>query len=264
MSTEFKWSSGTNYGSFVGRWSRLVAAEFIPWLGVPAGATWIDVGCGTGELTRAILNIASPVRVISLDPSEGYLEHARASTDDTRVEFRRGTDQDVRSLGVIADAVVAGLVLNFVPDPVEALRAAAETTAPRGLIAAYVWDYAEGMTMIRHFWDAAVVEDPAAVGKDEGVRFPICAPSALKAAFETAGLNDVVTRPIEVTGRYADFDEYWTPFLSREGPAPGYLGSLPDERQARLREIIRERLPIATDGSITLTCRAWAVRGLRS
>jgi hypothetical protein len=147
---------------------------------------------------------------------------------------------------------------------VEALRAAAETTAPGGVVAAYVWDYAEGMTMIRHFWDAAVVEDPAAVGKDEGVRFPICAPSALKAAFETAGLNDVVTRPIEVTGRYADFDEYWTPFLSREGPAPGYLGSLPDERQARLREIIRERLPIATDGSITLTCRAWAVRGLRS
>jgi trans-aconitate methyltransferase len=263
MSTEFKWSSGANYGSFVGRWSRLVAAEFIPWLGVPSGATWIDVGCGTGELTRAILRIASPRKVVSLDPSEGYLEHARASTEDTRAEFIRGTDQYVRSLGVVADAVVAGLVLNFVPDPVEALRAAAATTTPRGLIAAYVWDYAEGMALIRHFWDAAVAEDAAARSKDEGVRFSICAPSALKSAFETAGVSEVTIRPIDVTGSYADFDEYWTPFLSREGPAPGYLASLPEERQAALREMIRERLPIAADGSITLTCRAWAVRGRR-
>jgi trans-aconitate methyltransferase len=241
-----------------------VAAEFVPWLDVPAGATWIDVGCGTGELTRAILNIASPRRVLSLDPSEGYLEHARVATKDPRAEFSRGTDQDVRSLGVIADAVVAGLVLHLVPDPVAALRAAAEATAPDGLIAAYVWDYADGMAVIRNFWDAAVEEDPAARSKDQGVRFPICTPSALKSAFEIADLSGVVTRPIEVTDRLADFEEYWTPFLSGEGPGPGYLVTLPTERQARVREMLRDRLPIASDGSITLTCRAWAVCGFRS
>jgi ubiquinone/menaquinone biosynthesis C-methylase UbiE len=91
MSSEFRWSGGAAYDGYVGRWSRLVAAEFIPWLGVAAGATWIDVGCGTGELTRAILRIAAPSKVVSLDPSEGYLAHARASTSDPRVEFRRGT-----------------------------------------------------------------------------------------------------------------------------------------------------------------------------
>jgi trans-aconitate methyltransferase len=263
VSSEFRWASGAAYDGFVGRWSRLVAAEFIQWLSVPAGATWIDVGCGTGELTRSILRIATPSKVASLDPSEGYLDHARASTKDPRVEFSRGTDQDVLSLGVVADAVVSALVLNFVPDAVNALRAAAEATAPGGVIAAYVWDYADGMAMLRHFWDAMVEEDPAARSKDEGVRFPLCAPGALKSAFEAAGLSGVVTRPIEVTDTFADFEEYWTPFLSGEAPAPGYLASLPAERQARLREVVRHRLPIATDGSITLTCRAWAVSGRR-
>jgi len=107
-----------------------------------------------------------------------------------------------------------------------------------------------------------VEEDQAARSKHQGVRFPLCAPGALKSAFEKAGLVDVVERPIDVTDRFADFDEYWTPFLSGEGPAPGYLASLPSERQTRIREMVRNRLPIAADGSITLTCRAWAVRGL--
>ena len=261
MSAEFRWSGGSAYEGYVGRWSRLVAAEFVPWLGVPTDATWVDFGCGTGELTRSILRLADPRKVVSLDPSASYLDHARATVADPRVEFRHGNDQDVRSVGTNADAVVSGLVLNFVADAIEALRAAAEVTVPEGLIAAYVWDYAVGMTMMRHFWDAAVEEDPAAISKDEGARFPICAPGALTAAFETAGLLDVVNRPIEVTGRFENFDEYWTPFLSGGAPAPGYLVSLPAERQARLREMVRNRVPIATDGSITLTCRAWAVRG---
>ena len=246
-----------------GRWSRLVAAEFVPWLDVPAGATWIDVGCGTGELSRAILRIAAPIKVVSLDPSEGYLDHARASTPDPRIEFRRGNDQDVKSLGLVADAVVSGLVLNFVADPIDALRAAAESTAPSGLVAAYVWDYADGMTMLRHFWDAAGAEDPASTSKDEGARFPICADGALKSAFEAAGLADVVQRSIDVTDRDADFEEFWAPLLSGEAPAPGYVMSLPEKRRARLRDLLSTSLPIAADGSITLTCRAWAVRGRR-
>jgi SAM-dependent methyltransferase len=261
LSQEFRWSGGSHYESYVGRWSRLVAAEFVPWVGVSQGASWVDVGCGTGELTRSILRLAEPTKVVSLDPSARYLDHARATIVDPRVEFRQGNDQDVRSIGTTADAVVSGLVLNFVTDPIEALRAAAAATNPEGLIAAYVWDYADGMTMMRHFWDAAIEEEPAALSKDEGARFPICAPRALKAAFETAGLVDVINRPIEVTDRFANFDEYWTPFLSGGAPAPGYLASLPAERQARLREMVRDRVPIATDGSITLTCRAWAVRG---
>jgi SAM-dependent methyltransferase len=230
-------------------------------LGVPTGATWVDVGCGTGELTGAILRMATPNRVISLDPSEGYLDYARSSITDPRADFRRGTDQDVRLLGLAADAVVSGLVLNFVPDTVGALRAAAEVTATTGLIGAYVWDYGDQMALLRHFWDAAVEEDPAARSKDEGVRFPLCAAGALKSAFETAGLSSVVEQAIDVTDRFANFEEYWTPFLSGEAPAPGYLATLSPERRAKVKELVKARIPIAADGSITLTCRAWAARG---
>jgi trans-aconitate methyltransferase len=240
-----------------------VAAEFVPWLGVPAGATWVDVGCGTGELTAAIVRAATPNRVISLDPSEGYLDYARASITDPRVDFRKGTDQDVRSLGLAADAVVSGLVLNFVPNAVGALRAAAEVTATRGLLGAYVWDYADQMAMLRHFWNAAIEEDPTANSKDEGVRFPLCVAGGLKSAFEAAGLSSVDEQAIEVTDRFASFDEYWVPFLSGEAPAPGYLATLTSARQAKVKELVRARLPIAADGSITLACRAWAARGRR-
>ena len=263
VSSEFKWSAGGAYASFVGRWSRLIAAEFVPWLGVPDGETWFDIGCGTGELTKAILNLAQPAKVLSLDPSSGYLEQARATVADRRVEFLRGNDQDVSSLGVTAGAAVFGLVLNFVPDTIGALSVAAAATKSGGVIGAYVWDYAEGMAMLRAFWDAAVEESANARPKDEGVRFPICRQEALRSAFESAELADVATRPIEVTDCYADFDEYWTPFLSGEAPAPGYLASLPSGRQARIKELVRQRLPVAADGSITLTCRAWAARSRR-
>lgn len=263
VSPEFKWSTGGAYAGFVGRWSRLVAAEFVPWLEVPARETWFDVGCGTGELTRAILNLAEPAKVVSLDPSSGFLEHARATITDARVEFLRGNDQDVSSLGVTGGAAVFGLVLNFVPDAIGALSAAAAATRPGAVIAAYVWDYAQGMAMLRAYWDAAVEESPHARAKDEGARFPICHPDALRSTFESAGLTEVSTRPIDVSGRYADFDEYWTPFLSGEAPAPGYLASLPAARQERVRELVHRRLPVAADGSISLTCRAWAVRARR-
>ena len=124
-----------------------------------------------------------------------------------------------------------------------------------------MWDYADQMALLRHFWDAAVEEDPAARSKDEGVRFPLCVAGALKSAFEAAGLSSVVEQAIDVTDKFVSFEEYWTPFLSGEAPAPGYLASLPLDRQARVKELVRARLPIAADGSITLTCRAWAARG---
>lgn len=44
-----RWASGTDYDSYIGRWSRLVAPEFLVWLPVAAGRRWLDVGCGTGS-----------------------------------------------------------------------------------------------------------------------------------------------------------------------------------------------------------------------
>lgn len=155
---------------------------------------------------------------------------------------------------------MSGLALNFMPDPAAALDAM-QAAAPEGAVAAYVWDYAGKMDLIRHFWDAAVALDPSAAALDEGVRFPNCNPDALVNPWSDAGLRDVRVRPIDVPTVFGDFDELWTPFLGGQGPAPGYAMALDEHQRRQLRDQIRARLPIEPDGSIHLIARAWAVRG---
>lgn len=255
------WASGAAYEPYVGRWSRLVAREFVAWLAVPAGARWLDVGCGTGALSQIILEVASPGEVIGIDPSEGYIAYAREHIPDACARFLVGDAQALPVTGATYDAVVAGLVLNFVPDPNRALTEMRRVTRAGGTVAAYVWDYAGQMQLMRYFWNAAVALDPAAFPLDEGRRFPICKPEPLAHLFRAAGLQGVEVRSIDVATPFRDFEDYWSPFLGGQAPAPGYTMSLSQERRAALREHIRARLPIAADGSIHLSARAWAVRG---
>ncbi|MGI8331818.1 class I SAM-dependent methyltransferase [Actinomadura scrupuli] len=256
------WSAGDAYEAYVGRWSRPVAEVFLHWLEVPAGRSWLDVGCGTGALTGTVLALADPARVVGVDTSEGFLAGARARITDPRSAFHAG---DARSLPFpdrSFDAVVSGLALNFVPGPGDAAAELARVTAPGGVAAAYVWDYAEGMAMLRYFWDAAVALDPAAAERDEGRRFPMCRPEALGGLWADAGLEHVTVRAIEVPTVFADFDDYWRPFLGGQGPAPGYLTSLTEDHRRGLRNLLGDRLPSGPDGSVPLTARAWAVRGV--
>jgi SAM-dependent methyltransferase len=255
------WAEGDRYEPYVGRWSRLVAGKFLPWLSVPAGGDWLDVGCGTGALTQAILESAAPRSVVGVDPSGGYVEHARARLASALVCFQIGDAQSLSVESASIDAAVSGLALNFVPEPPRAVSEMVRVTRPGGVVAAYVWDYAGKMELIRYFWDAATALDPAALDSDEGRRFPICAPGPLLGLFESAGLRDVGVVPLDVPTRFRDLDDYWSPFLGGEGPAPAYAMSLSEERRAKLRDRIVSRLPISSDGSVCLTARAWAVRG---
>lgn len=260
------WASGAAYEPYVGRWSRLVARDFLAWLGIPMGGRWLDVGCGTGALTSVILDAADPAAVVGVDPSDGYVAYARQQVADPRAGFEVG---DARALPVeraAFDAVVSGLVLNFIPaqeqqTAVDEMRRAAR---PGGAVAAYVWDYAGEMQLMRRFWDAAVALDPKAGERDEGRRFPLCQPEPLAALFGGAGLQSVETRAIDVPTVFRDFDDYWSPFLGGQGPAPGYALALSEERRGRLRDRIRAGLPVNPDGSIHLIARTWAVRGRRA
>jgi hypothetical protein len=146
-----------------------------------------------------------------------------------------------------------------VSDPDRAAAEFARVAMPGGTAAAYVWDYADGMAMMRYFWDAATDLNPAAAELDEGRRFPICRPEALRQLW--AGMDGVTTQAIDVPTIFANFDDYWTPFLGGQGPAPGYAMSLSEENRSALRDLLRDRLPAGADGSIRLTARAWAVRG---
>lgn len=167
------WAVGEAYEGYVGRWSRRVAAEFVPWLGAPAARPWLDVGCGTGGLTATVLAVAEPPRVVGVDTSVGFLRHARASISDPRVSFETGDAQSLPLAAGRFDAVVSGLALNFVPDPGGAVAEFARVVRPGGVVASYVWDYAGGMAMMQHLWDAAAALDPAAAELDEGRRFPL-------------------------------------------------------------------------------------------
>lgn len=257
------WANGDLYEGYIGRWSRHVAREFIQWLAAPVGGQWLDVGCGTGALSQTILQLAEPAQIKGIDRSEGFVNFAKEYVRDNRVRFEVGDAEALMDESGSFDGVVSGLVLNFIPHPERALAEMARVTQTGGVVAVYVWDYADGMQLIRHFFEAAIALDPNAVKHDEGPRFPICHPVALRELFESTGLHDVEVRPIEIPTVFRDFDDYWSPFLGGQGPAPSYAMSLSEEQRAALRERIRAGLPLNLDGSISLTARAWAARGVR-
>ncbi|MFL6654120.1 MAG: class I SAM-dependent methyltransferase, partial [Sulfurifustis sp.] len=202
------WESGSAYEQYVGRWSRKVAPLFLSWLRIPAGGRWLDVGCGTGALSGAILNACLPAAVIGIEPSEGFLKTAKANLGD-RVVLHQGSATAIPLADASVDVVVSGLVLNFVPDPRAALAEMIRVTSAGGTVGAYVWDYAGKMELMRFFWDAVVELDPSAAKLDEGARFPICRPEALTQLFAGSGLQAVEVTSIDVPTPFVNFDDYW-------------------------------------------------------
>jgi SAM-dependent methyltransferase len=195
-----------------------------------------------------------------VDPSAPFLAHAGEKVGDPRVTFRLGTAAETGLQDEESDVVVGGLVLNFVPDVAAALAEARRVVVPGGIVAGYVWDYADGMQFIRAFWDAAIARDPAARELDQG-RFPLAAPIPLAAAFSTAGFESVEVRGIEIPTVFADFDDLWLPFLAGTGTAPMYLASLKRGVRDAVRDELRASVPTEPDGSVRLSARAWACRG---
>ena len=255
------WASGAVYEPYIGRWSRPVAREFLAWLDIPAQSRWLDVGCGTGAISQMILQNASPSQVKGIDQSEGFIHFARQQVSDVRVSFEVGDAQALSEPSAGYDAAISGLVLNFVPAKEKMVAEMARVTRSGGTVAVYVWDYADKMQMLRYFWDAAIAIDPRGNEVDEGSRFPICKPEPLAELFRSTGLQAVETRAIDIPMAFTSFDDFWTPFLSGQGPAPHYAMSLSEADRAALREHLRSKLPIQADGSIPLIARVWAVRG---
>jgi trans-aconitate methyltransferase len=254
------WNKGDPYERYVGRWSRLVAHEFLDWLNLPPSLRWLDVGCGTGALTAAIWEKCQPAELIGIDPSEGFLTNARKRLED-HATFHTANALEIPLPGSAVDVVVSGLMLNFIPDTARGLAEMRRTAVAGGTIAAYVWDYADKMELMRYFWDAAVELDSAVRELDEDVRFPLCHPDALELAFRDAKLSAIRLRPIDIATRFLDFDDYWAPFLGGQGSAPTYAMSLDEASRNKLRDRIRQRLPTESDGSIALVARAWAIQG---
>jgi SAM-dependent methyltransferase len=228
---------------------------------MPPARRWLDAGCGTGALAETILREAAPRTVAGIDASLGFVPYAQSRLEGQRAQILVGDMQALPLADGVFDVAVSGLALNFVVDQLRAVKEMARVVRRGSMVALYVWDYAGGMQFIRRFWDAAIALDPAAAALNQGERFPICQPEPLAALLQSAGLQDVEVRAISIPTIFRDFDDYWSPFLGGQGPAPSYTMSLGEAERTTLRERLRADLPATGDGSIHLTARVWAVRG---
>ena len=256
------WASGDAYEQYMGRWSRRIAHRFLDWLAVPSAGSWVDIGCGTGVLSSAILGQCNPGKVVGIDPSETFLAAVRSQLRDARFDCRQGSGEAIAFDDHEFSAAVSGLVLNFVADPRQMVAEMKRVVRSGGHVASYVWDYAGHMQIMRYFFDAATELDVKAREFDDGVKAPICRPDALSALFEEAGLTAVEVQAIDIPAAFASFEDYWTPFLGGTGSGPKYCASLTADAKAELRERIKGRLPTGPNGEILLAVRAWAVKGI--
>jgi len=255
------WASDDAYEKYMGRWSRRIAPHFLDWLSAPAEANWIDIGCGTGVLSSTILARCMPSSVVGIDPSEVFVKSARAQVSDSRFRCQQGNGESLSFEDSEFSVAVSGLVLNFVGDKNKAMAEMKRVVSPGGSVALYVWDYAGHMQIMRHFFDTASELDDCAKEFDDGVKSPICRPGPLSNLFKEAGLAGIEVQYLDIPAAFANFDDYWMPFLGGTGSAPKYCTSLAPDAQAQLREKLRNRLPTGPDGEILLAVRAWAIKG---
>jgi SAM-dependent methyltransferase len=259
--TSDKWTAGDAYEAFMGRWSRLVAESFLDWLAPTPLSNWLELGCGTGALTGVICMCCRPGSIVACDPSPEFVSLARNSIQDCPATLMVAAADNLPRREGGFDFVASGLVLNFLPDPADAVHLMMDRVRPGGTLAAYVWDYAEGTQFLRIFWDEAIALDPSAAAFDEGRRFPLCQLDALSGLFRGTGLEAVETTALEIPTSFPDFDAYWSPFLGGTGPAPSYVDSLDPDRRTRLGLQLKQRLARSGRGPIRLTARALGVRG---
>jgi SAM-dependent methyltransferase len=248
-----------NYESFMGRWSELAAPLFANFAGIPDRGKVLDIGSGTGSLALAIARSCSHCRVEGIDLSREYIAFARTRAQDARLRFDTGDAQNLPYAAGTFDAAVSLLVFNFVPEPAKALSEARRVTRPGGSISAAVWDYGEGMRMLRIFWDAAGALDPSAERLDEK-HMPLCRKGELSELWTQGELQKVEESALEITMGFENFDDFWNPFLLGQGPAGTYGKRLPKPGISALREEVRKRLGNPR-GPFTLPARMWAVRG---
>lgn len=264
VSSTFVATDGDGYELQMGRWSRKLAEPFLDFAGAANGKAILDLGCGTGCIADALKRRARFARLVGVDFSPVYVEHAARRNDDPRVRFEVG---DACALGHpdrSFDLVLAFLLLHFVPRTERAVAEMARVAKPGATVAAAVWDARGGFVANRMFWDTASVLDAGAVGRRaRNYTRPMTRPGELGAAWRAAGLRDVVETTLAIRMEYARFEDYWAPYEGHEGPGPEYLATLDEAGRTRLREAVRlAYLDGEDDGPRSYAALAWAAKGV--
>jgi ubiquinone/menaquinone biosynthesis C-methylase UbiE len=247
------------YKQLMGRWSRRLAPLLIGFGGLADGERVLDVGCGTGSLTFALPAAARLAGVTGIDLAEPFIAAATARNSDPRLRFEVGDACALPYANGSFDRAYSCLVLHFIPDAAQAVAEMRRVVRPGGAVVAAVWDNYGGQPATRMMWDVASVLEPALV-----VPFfrPMNGPGEMAEAFRSAGLADVEETTLAIRMEFTDFDEYWAPFETGEGPHGKYVAALPQDRRDRLREAVRRAYAgNRPDGPRSMASVAWACRG---
>lgn len=248
--------SGDAYDAFMGRYSRRLAGAFADAVGVAEGQCVLDVGCGPGALTGVLVDCLGAAAVSAFDPSPSFV--AECAARHPGVDVRFGRAEEIPFDDGAFDCAMAQLVLHFVTDPNEAARELRRVVRPGGAVGACVWDFAEGMQMLRLFWDAAVAVVADAPDEARTMRFG--REGEIAELFDTAGFDDIAETTLDVSAGYEGFDELWTGLLGGIGPAGEFCVALPDEQRNAVRGELFGRLGSPT-GSFSLGATARCARG---
>jgi ubiquinone/menaquinone biosynthesis C-methylase UbiE len=241
------------YDRFMGRYSAPLAPLFADFAGVGSSQRVLDVGCGPGALTAELVGRLGTDAVWAVDPSERFVAAARDRLPGVWIE--RASAEELPFEDRRFDPVLAQLVVHFMADPVAGLREMARVTETHGVVAACVWDHGGGRGPLSVFWDAAREVDPLV---DDESRLAGAWQGHLVELFEAAGLQEIEEGVLAVEVEHPSFEDWWEPFMLGVGPAGSYVARLDSARQARLRDLCRERLPAAP---FVVLARAWAARG---
>ncbi len=262
-SSTFTATDGGAYELVMGRWSRKLAELLLDFAGAVDGDC-LDLGCGTGHLAAAILGRTPTARVRGIDFSPAYVAHAQARSDIAGAEFRVGDACDLPFADGSFDRVLSLLMLHFVPRAHHAVAEMRRVTRPGGMAAATVWDARGGMVANRMFFDTAAMLDPAAEAlRAQNYVRPMTRPGELGAAWRAAGFLDVAEAYLTIRMEFAEFEDFWSPYLGGQGPGGAYVAGLDPAARERLKEHVRRAyLDGEPDGPRAYACSAWAVRGV--
>lgn len=240
------------YDGFMGRYSVPLAPLFADFAGVRDGQRVLDVGAGTGALTRELVARAGAGSVVAIDPSEPFV--AALEERFPEVTSQQGSAEALPFEDASFDAVLAQLVVHFMDDPVQGLREMARVARPGGVVAASVWDHGGGRGPLSLYWELVRELDPSVHDESE---LAGATEGDLTRLFGEAGIGDVEEEPLTVHVRHETFDEWWAPYTGGVGPAGAYVAGLDDER----REELRTRCAARLQPPFTIEARAWCARG---